>query len=399
MKKLLCVLCMALSLVACDKDDANTIKIGAVLPMTGSNAQFAQAIKVGIEAAIADKTNTKYKYKVIFEDGQQQAAKSVSAAQKLVSADNVKVLFSHLTATGRAIAPIAESANILGLNATLETENAEPMGETTFFQGPSVERYHDTMMRVMKRNNIKSVAIIAQNVGVSCPGAHAFSKKLNANGIKATVECFNPGERDFKAIINKFDNVDDIIDAIGNMPSRFIDGEKVYVLANESRDKVITYLMSVPNGIQNMSMSVPGLVETSLNLGILELREDHLFAQHAVRSSVGTRKEYVVKRLTSLVDALGGSVECKGDYPAWEYREDSVVRDKAVRLYKEMYGSEPVVEGIHAGLECGLLAGKISGLDCVSIGPDMKDIHTYNERLSISSTKRVYEFLIEFLKG
>ena len=64
-----------------------------------------------------------------------------------------------------------------------------------------------------------------------------------------------------------------------------------------------------------------------------------------------------------------------------------------------MYGREPVVEGIHAGLECGLLAGKISGLDCISIGPDMKDIHTYNERLSISSTKRVYEFLIEFLKG
>lgn len=208
MKKLLCVLCMALSLAACDKDDANTIKIGAVLPMTGSNAQFARAIKVGIEAAIADKVNTKYKYKVIFEDGQQQAAKSVSAAQKLVSADNVKVLFSHLTATGRAIAPIAESANILGLNATLETENANPMGKTTFFQGPSVESYHNTMMSAMKGNNIKSVAIIAQNVGVSCPGANLLGKKLNANGIKATVECFNPGERDFKAIINKFDKVD-----------------------------------------------------------------------------------------------------------------------------------------------------------------------------------------------
>jgi len=209
MKKILCVLCMALSLAACDKDDANTIKIGAVLPMTGSNAQFAQAMKVGIEAAIADKTNTKYKYKVIFEDGQQQAAKSVSAAQKLVSADKVKVLFSHLTATGRAIAPIAESANILGLNATLDTENAEPMGKTTFFQGPSVESYHDTMMRAMKANNIKSVAIIAQNVGVSCPGAKVFAGKLNAAGIKATVECFNPGERDFKSIINKFDKVDD----------------------------------------------------------------------------------------------------------------------------------------------------------------------------------------------
>ena len=199
--------------------------------------------------------------------------------------------------------------------------------------------------------------------------------------------------------LDKFDKVDDIIGVIGNMSGQFVDGDNVYVLAHESRDKVITYLMSVPNGIQNMSMSVPGLVETSLNLGILELKKDHLFAQHSVRSSVGTRKQYVVKRLTSLATALGGSVECKGDYPAWEYREDSEVRDKAVRLYKEMYGSEPVVEGIHAGLECGLLAGKIPGLDCISIGPDMKDIHTYNERLSISSTKRVFEFLTEFLKG
>lgn len=209
MKKLLSVLCIVLAVAGCSKDDENTIKIGAVLPMTGSNAQFAQAMKVGIEAAIADKTNTKYKYKVIFEDGQQQSAKSVSAAQKLVSADKVKVLFSHLTATGRAIASIAESANILGLNATLETENAEPMGKTTFFQGPSVESYHETMMQAMKSNNIKSVAIIAQNVGVSCPGAKVFAGKLNAVGIKSDVECFNPGERDFKSIINKFSGIDD----------------------------------------------------------------------------------------------------------------------------------------------------------------------------------------------
>ncbi|MCR5700670.1 MAG: aminoacyl-histidine dipeptidase [Lachnospiraceae bacterium] len=166
-----------------------------------------------------------------------------------------------------------------------------------------------------------------------------------------------------------------------------------------SRDKIITYLMCVPNGIQNMSMSVPGLVETSLNLGILETKENHLFAQHSVRSSVSTRKEYVVKQLQSLAIALGGKVECKGDYPAWEYREDSKVRDRAVLLWKQMYGKEPVVEGIHAGLECGLLAAKIKNLDCISIGPDMNDIHTYNERLSISSTKRVYDFIVEFLKG
>ena len=169
-------------------------------------------------------------------------------------------------------------------------------------------------------------------------------------------------------------------------------------LDDVSLNKVITFLMTVPNGVQAMSMSVPGLVETSLNMGIMKLTEEGLFTQHAVRSSVTTRKSYVTKQLVYLADSLGGRVDCKGAYPAWEYKQESVVRDRVVALYKEMYGKEPVMEGIHAGLECGLLADKIPNLDCVSMGPNILDIHTPAERLSISSTKRVYEFLLEFLK-
>ena len=106
----------------------------------------------------------------------------------------------------------------------------------------------------------------------------------------------------------------------------------------------------------------------------------------------------MANQLTSLAKSLGGRVECKGEYPAWEYKQESVVRDRVVTLYKEMYGKEPVMEGIHAGLECGLLADKIPNLDCVSMGPDILDIHTPMERLSIESTKRVYEFLLAFLQ-
>lgn len=169
-------------------------------------------------------------------------------------------------------------------------------------------------------------------------------------------------------------------------------------LDDKSLSKILTFLMAVPNGVQAMSMSVPGLVETSLNMGIMKLTEEGLFTQHAVRSSVTTRKYYVVDQLTSLASSLGGRVECKGEYPAWEYKQESLVRDRVVALYKEMYGKEPVMEGIHAGLECGLLADKIQNLDCVSMGPNILDIHTPAERLSISSTKRVYEFLLTFLK-
>lgn len=163
-------------------------------------------------------------------------------------------------------------------------------------------------------------------------------------------------------------------------------------------DNILTLLMTLPGGIQDMSMSVPGLVETSLNLGIMKLEEDHLYLQHAIRSSVTTKKQYVADKVECLVKSIGGKVERKGEYPAWEYQEESVVRPKAVRLYEKMYGKKPVVEGIHAGLECGILAGKIDNLDCVAMGPDILDIHTTMERLDIASTKRVYEFLLEYLK-
>lgn len=167
----------------------------------------------------------------------------------------------------------------------------------------------------------------------------------------------------------------------------------------DSLFKVLTLLMVLPNGIQGMSMSVAGLVETSLNLGIVRMNEEHLFLQHAIRSSVTTRKYYVAAQVESLITALGGTVSRQGEYPAWEYKEDSVVRPKVIALYEKMYGKTPVVEGIHAGLECGLLAGKIKDLDCISMGPDIFDIHTTSERLSISSAKRVYDFLLEFMKA
>lgn len=163
-------------------------------------------------------------------------------------------------------------------------------------------------------------------------------------------------------------------------------------------DNILTLLMALPNGIQNMSMSVPGLVETSLNLGIMKLHDDHLFLQHAIRSSVTSKKHYVKEQVECMVSSLGGRVKCQGEYPAWEYREESEVRPKAVALYEKMYGKTPLVEGIHAGLECGLLAGKIENLDCIAMGPDILDIHTTSERLDIASAKRVYEFLLEYLR-
>jgi dipeptidase D len=165
-----------------------------------------------------------------------------------------------------------------------------------------------------------------------------------------------------------------------------------------SMNKVIFYLRSVPNGVMHMSQELPGLVETSLNLGIMELRGEELFLVTSIRSSVGTRKSDLCDRVTSLVEMLGGEVEIEGEYPAWEYKPESKLRPQIAAVYEKQYGKEPEFATIHAGLECGLLSEKIADLDCVSFGPDILDIHTPKERLSIASTGRVWDFLVEFLR-
>lgn len=165
-----------------------------------------------------------------------------------------------------------------------------------------------------------------------------------------------------------------------------------------SKKRTVSALVNLPGGIQRMSVDIPGLVQTSLNMGILKTADDEVVMSYAVRSSVGTEKEEVLSRLTNLMDLLGGTMECAGDYPAWEYKRDSRLRDLMTEVFEQQYGRKPSVEAIHAGLECGLFAGKLPGLDCVSFGPDMKDIHTTKERMDIASVQRTWTYVLEILK-
>lgn len=165
-----------------------------------------------------------------------------------------------------------------------------------------------------------------------------------------------------------------------------------------STDRVLCLLSCAPNGIQAMSMDLPGLVQTSLNLGILQTETASMTATFCVRSSVSSQKEMLHSRLKRLAEQLGGELRVTGDYPAWEYRADSPLREKMVELFREQYGKEPQVEAIHAGLECGILAGKLPGLDCVSIGPDLTEIHTPRERMHIASVQRVWRFVTELVR-
>ena len=169
-------------------------------------------------------------------------------------------------------------------------------------------------------------------------------------------------------------------------------------LPTEVTAKVIGLLCSVPNGVQAMSDEMPGLVQTSLNMGIAKLGNT-MNMTFSVRSSVNQEKQALLGRLKELAEFYGASYSQMGEYPAWEYKADSRLRNIMVETYRRMYGKEPEVLAIHAGLECGLLGEKIPGLDCVSIGPQMHDIHTSREKLSIASTQRTWEFLLETLKA
>ncbi len=176
-------------------------------------------------------------------------------------------------------------------------------------------------------------------------------------------------------------------------------GAEEATLEKEDQEKVLFFLQMTPVGVQAMSGDIPGLVETSLNLGVLELKDAALSASFALRSSKNTARIALERKLVQFITHFeGGSCQRRGEYPAWEYRKESRLRDLCTEVYRSRYQKEMKVEAVHAGLECGIFSEKIKDLDCVSLGADVFDVHTPKERLSISSTKRTYEYLCEILK-
>lgn len=162
--------------------------------------------------------------------------------------------------------------------------------------------------------------------------------------------------------------------------------------------RIITALYTLPGGVQSMSQNIPGLVQTSLNMGILKNYGDKVVMSFSARSSVASEKDELISRIRCVIDSLNGSVSVVGDYPAWEYKSESKLRDMMTEIFKEQYGKEPIVYAVHAGVECGIFADKIPELDCVSFGPELKAIHTPKETMDIASVQRVWRYILEVLK-
>ena len=173
---------------------------------------------------------------------------------------------------------------------------------------------------------------------------------------------------------------------------------KEAALTKEAGERVIAYLMLCPNGLIEYSRKLKGLVETSLNIGVVETSEDKVRTVYLIRSSVESRKQQLREQLEQCGKVVGGTTRTISEYPAWQFNPDSELRKVMVEIYEKMFGKEPVVSAVHAGLECGLFLGKRPDLDCVSFGPNILDIHSFNEKLDIASTERTWEFLKEILK-
>lgn len=165
----------------------------------------------------------------------------------------------------------------------------------------------------------------------------------------------------------------------------------------DSQRNVLGYLLTVPSGVQNRSVEIENLTETSLSIGIIRLDGDTMITKSMIRSSVNSRRDALADKIVTLAAAFGGQCEFRGEYGAWEFNENSKLLDICKDVFEKQYGHQPEVGAVHAGVECGKWAEKLGEIDAVSLGPDMLEVHSINERLSISSTLRTWEYVKNIL--
>ncbi|PKM95991.1 MAG: aminoacyl-histidine dipeptidase [Firmicutes bacterium HGW-Firmicutes-1] len=176
--------------------------------------------------------------------------------------------------------------------------------------------------------------------------------------------------------------------------------EKVsQAINNKTLENIIFLLRALPNGVQSMSTEIEGLVESSINLGRLYIDSNKLCFEFASRSSVRSKKYRMVQLLKLFAKNVGATCTASKDYPEWPIKSNSKFLEICVNTYEKMHGSKPLIKGIHAGLEAGVFLEKMPHLEAISIGPNTYDVHSPDERISISSTQRTWQYLLEILKA
>ncbi len=179
----------------------------------------------------------------------------------------------------------------------------------------------------------------------------------------------------------------------------FIESGTFEAIDSFASNRLIEVLLNAPNGIVNMSAEIKGLVETSLNLGVVRTNQDNIFFHFALRSNKASALDLLVEKMISFGKTLGLEYKMFGRYEPWEFKSDSPLQQLYIKTFNTVFGKEPKIEAIHAGLECAVFSAKIPELDCISIGPDIFDVHSPKEKVSVSSVLRVYELLKTMLNS
>jgi len=170
-------------------------------------------------------------------------------------------------------------------------------------------------------------------------------------------------------------------------------------MTRPASDALLTLLSAWPNGVHTMSEDLPGLVESSANLGLIEQQGDTLTITASIRSSAPARMQELEDAMRALCDRAGGTIEITGKYPGWAYEKESALRDTAVRVWQEQFGQKPKLTAVHAGLECGLIKARYPAMPMLSMGPDLYDVHTPREHVSLSSVARMDAYLRALLRA
>ena len=263
--------------------------------------------------------------------------------------------------------------------------------------GGMIDKNHVNANMIAGRvlNELKSqfdFDIISINVG----------DKANAIPNSCAIELCASNPKDFIAAAQKYFDVikSEIIDREPQFEAVISAGDNgsYKCFKDEIKDKIIYTLLCAPNGITEMSAEIEGLVQTSLNLGVLMTNCDRIILHFALRSNKKSALQFLEQRLSTFFNMLNLPYETFGHYPPWEFKENSLLRNIYCDIYKEELNQIPKVKAIHAGLECGVFAAGIKDFYCISIGPALYDIHTTSERLSVSSTKKTYNIILKILE-
>lgn len=218
----------------------------------------------------------------------------------------------------------------------------------------------------------------------------------NAIPREGFLEICVPKEYDINKSINSFLNTvrNEFILSDKNINIEISEIDKAESFTKEFSKKVVKAILLLPNGIQHMNVAIKGLPETSTNIGVIITENDCVTLRSALRSANASRIELMSQKMVLIADTLGGSATLKPSYPGWSYKEESSLRETFKEAYFEQIGEQPVIEAIHAGLECGIFAGKIENLDIISFGPSIFDPHTPKEKIDYNSMDRTYELLV-----